>query len=144
MRPPCTWQVCALLNKDPAQRMTIEQLLQHPWIVSGGVSKGGEREIALQDAKRTEFRRLTAKLRAACFAVMLQQQAAERGAEREAAAKPAVPVDEKEAKLARVSVRWQGGHAEVSPSSGGRRVTAIRYRHRCATRCVGTTRQSAV
>ncbi|KAL3892669.1 MAG: hypothetical protein SGPRY_014904, partial [Prymnesium sp.] len=58
----------ALLRKDPEDRLTIEQLLQHPWIVNGGVPQGRERETLLKDGKRQEFQRLTAKLRAACFA----------------------------------------------------------------------------
>ena len=56
--------------------MTIEQLLQHPWIVTGGAPRGSAREAKLRDdAKRIEFRQLTSKLRAACFAILLQHQA---------------------------------------------------------------------
>jgi len=71
----------ALLNKNPEERLTIEELLQHPWLVAGGVPKGSEREVQLHGESQMQFQELTSKLRAACFAIMLQQQAAEREAE---------------------------------------------------------------
>ena len=87
-----------LLRKEPSKRLSIEQLLQHPWIcgeaadarsaggargVKDGVdgAVGGEAEAAearLRDDKMRTFRAHTARLRAACFSVLLQQQAAER------------------------------------------------------------------
>ena len=85
-----------LLRKDPSQRLSIEQLLQHPWICGeaadarsatgvggkgakggggrggGGYGgKGGKAEAAearLRDEKMRTFRAHTSKLRAACFA----------------------------------------------------------------------------
>lgn len=68
--------VGALLSKEPADRLTIEELLQHPWIKQGGRAPSSRRELEARDAQRAEFRKHTAKLRAACFAVMLQQVAA--------------------------------------------------------------------
>eukprot|EP00964_Phaeocystis_antarctica_P051931 scaffold30356_cov68-Phaeocystis_antarctica.AAC.2 len=99
----------ALMRKDASERLTIEQMLQHPWLLHEGRTSGAEgggggtlqqrgRSMMLsmigtrtqRDAggASTEglseqvlaFRRLTAQLRATCFAVMLRQQAAEREA----------------------------------------------------------------
>ena len=97
------------MRKDASERLTIEQMLQHPWLLHEGRTSGAEgggggtlqqrgRSMMLsmigtrtqRDAggASTEglseqvlaFRRLTAQLRATCFAVMLRQQAAEREA----------------------------------------------------------------
>lgn len=67
-----SWQakhlVKGLLTKDPAERLSIEQLLQHPWVVAGG--RPGVRRTMTTSAE------LTAGLRAAVFATILQQQMA--------------------------------------------------------------------
>jgi len=73
---PCwdkvSWQakhlVKGLLTKDPAERLSIEQLLQHPWVVASG--RPGVRRTMTTSAE------LTAGLRAAVFATILQQQMA--------------------------------------------------------------------
>jgi len=70
----------ALLRRDAAQRLTVEQLLQHPWVRSRGGAVGATSASRRDDER---FVRLTAKLRAACFAVLVQQVAADR--DREAA-----------------------------------------------------------
>ena len=59
-----------LLNKDPSDRLTIEQLLQHPWVVSGGVAAGDQ----VLPRRRSELGDPTSGLRAAVFATILQQQ----------------------------------------------------------------------
>ena len=91
--------VSSLLRKDPNERLTIEQLLQHPWLKSddasalrsnstggshsrqndGGDGGGRMGRSTSRDVngKLLPFRRLTAQLRCACFAILLQQQAAE-------------------------------------------------------------------
>ena len=78
--------VSSLLRKDPDERLTIEQLLQHPWLLSGGIGEAdtlrerllGSPAARARDARHRQFRALTSKLRTAVFAVVLQQQAAER------------------------------------------------------------------
>jgi len=123
-----------LLRKDPDRRLTIEQLLQHPWITQFDASgrfgiaptkapamsasappaavprsaprgvlfgsllgpsaedrrkeaalKAREAEEAAAEAARLEkmraFREHTARLRAACFSVLVQQQASDRAQE---------------------------------------------------------------
>ena len=74
--------VSMLLRKRVDERPTIEQLLQHPWIVRGGSDEEFEKaEIWQRDEKLRQFRQQTARLRAACFSVLVQQQA-EKHAER--------------------------------------------------------------
>ena len=110
-------EVCAaLLRKEPSERLTIEQLLHHPWmrtrhelsrsdapgldrVRSYAASQWGMAVGSLEDRfgvtlsvarglgpaptpppAGAQFERLTAKLRAACFAVVIQQEAAERAA----------------------------------------------------------------
>ena len=51
-----------------ARRLTIEQLLQHPWVIQGGRPGIARRYLTEAD--------LTAGLRAAVFATILQQQVA--------------------------------------------------------------------
>ena len=63
--------ISSLLDANPKRRLTVEALLQHPWVRDGG---GPSRRNA-RDAKLEEFRLHTSKLRTAAFAVMLQQQA---------------------------------------------------------------------
>ena len=72
-----------LLDKDPSSRLTIEQLLQHPWIRYGGASARSETywEARRRDEKMREFRAHTARLRAACFALLLQDVASDRAAQ---------------------------------------------------------------
>ncbi len=68
----------ALLKKDPNERLTIEELLQHPWMLNGPSEASTFSGIALRrrEHKLRIFRERSAKLRAACFAVILQQLAA--------------------------------------------------------------------
>merc|ERR1740124_2184003 len=61
-----------LLNKDPQERLTIEQLLQHPWVVSGGLAAAIDDQALPR--RRSELGDPTAGLRAAVFATILQQQ----------------------------------------------------------------------
>jgi calcium/calmodulin-dependent protein kinase I len=68
--------VSMLLRKRIDERPTIEQLLQHPWIVRGGSDEEFDgSEIWQRDEKLRQFRQQTARLRAACFSVLVQQQA---------------------------------------------------------------------
>ena len=68
---PCKNLLHRLLRKDPDDRLTVEQLLQHPWVRSGGKADGeGTATTAAQGGADP-----TAGLRAAVFATILQQQA---------------------------------------------------------------------
>ena len=70
--------VLSLLKKNPAERLTIEELLQHPWLLNipTPVGASGGAEMKRREKLRV-FRERSAKLRAACFAVLLQQVAQE-------------------------------------------------------------------
>ena len=64
-----------LLCKDPEERLTIEQLLQHPWVTSGGVAQPpGEPALPRRRSELGDDLDPTAGLRAAVFATILQQQ----------------------------------------------------------------------
>ena len=84
--PEAKQLIGSMLRREPEHRLTVEELLQHPWICDEGDAQGhsSKRSFAREE-KRRQFRMHTAKLRAACFAVLLQQQAADRDAERAAA-----------------------------------------------------------
>jgi len=75
-----------LLTKEPERRLTIEQLLQHPWIQAAGAMsrKETKREAKRREeeeaAERELHRKRTAKLRAACFALLVQDVATQRAA----------------------------------------------------------------
>ena len=88
-----------LLRKDPTARLTIEQLLQHPWIMGeaadarsggggggGGGNGGSAAEARAREERRRTFRAQSARLRTACFSLVLQQLAAERAAAEQQAA----------------------------------------------------------
>merc|ERR1740133_693466 len=62
--------VKGLLRKDPECRLTVEELLQHPWLKTA--SPTAHRPIG-----GAQFSRSTARLRTAVFATILQQQAEE-------------------------------------------------------------------
>ena len=85
-------EVCrALLRKNPSERLTIEQLLHHPWMrrrheveqptgwneVANRATGLWRSMFSVPPPQTSQFEHLTAKLRAACFAVVIQQQAAE-------------------------------------------------------------------
>jgi len=89
--------VKALLRKDPDKRLTIEQMLQHQWLARGGAARKGlsknwsknskkdssffssftRRPFEEEDDDDENGGRMTTKLRAACFAILLQQLQAE-------------------------------------------------------------------
>ena len=71
--------VAALLRKDPRERLTIEQLLQTPWLTAAAPGTGQLIDPAMnvREAELAAFRLNSARLRAAVFAVMLRQRAAE-------------------------------------------------------------------
>jgi len=82
--------VRGLLRKDPECRLTVEELLQHPWLKTASptaLAPGG-----------AHFGRSTARLRTAAFATILQQQAEE-------AALPARPPDGAKLKRQHSSLR---------------------------------------
>ncbi|KAL1511553.1 hypothetical protein AB1Y20_006347 [Prymnesium parvum] len=60
-----------LLQPDPANRLTVEQLLQHPWLRRGGAS---DKALIQADERLRGFRKHTAQLRAAVFAAIIQQR----------------------------------------------------------------------
>jgi CRP-like cAMP-binding protein len=62
----------SLLCADPKRRLTIEQLLQHPWLLQGGSATS--EPLVQTEARLKQFRKSTAALRAAVFATILQQQ----------------------------------------------------------------------
>jgi len=62
--------VSRLLEADPASRMTVEQLLQHPWLQHNGAPVA---PLPHSDSRLREFRRRTAALRAAIFATIVQE-----------------------------------------------------------------------
>jgi len=64
----------ALLTADPAERLTIEQLMQHPWLRTGGASS----EPMPQSESRLRKFRQPSTLRAAAFAAILQQRSSSR------------------------------------------------------------------
>ena len=70
---PCKNLLHRLLCKDPEERLTIEQLLQHPWVRSGGKADGAQGGTTAQGGAKDP----TAGLRAAVFATILQQQVQE-------------------------------------------------------------------
>ena len=59
-----------LLEPDPSRRMTVEQLLQDPWLTRAVSS-----DPLLRTEKLNKFKQSTASLRAAAFAEIVQQQA---------------------------------------------------------------------
>lgn len=69
---PAKHLLLGLLCKDPAERLTIEQLLQHPWVTSGGAAAG--KALRGRVAGQSDP---TAGLRAAVFATILHQQVQE-------------------------------------------------------------------
>ena len=62
--------VKGLLRKDPECRLTVEELLQHPWLKTASPT-------AHRPVGGAQFSRSTARLRTAAFATILQQQAEE-------------------------------------------------------------------
>ena len=73
----CRDLVVALLRTEPNERLTIEQLLQHPWLVQSAPAVGAPADPAsrAREAELHRFRLESARLRAAVFAVMLRQTA---------------------------------------------------------------------
>ena len=67
--------ISALLRSDPERRLSIEQLLQEPWLRSGGART---EPLPQSDDRLRRFRESTAPLRAAVFATILQQHVNER------------------------------------------------------------------
>lgn len=61
-----------LLRRDSSRRLTIEQLLQQPWLRHGGASSA---PLVHSETRLRRFRQSTAPLRAAVFATILQQHA---------------------------------------------------------------------
>mmetsp|Transcript_38283 Transcript_38283/g.63359 ORF Transcript_38283/g.63359 Transcript_38283/m.63359 type:complete len:719 (-) Transcript_38283:203-2359(-) len=80
--------VRSLLRPDPLERLTIEELLQHPWMseTDGHTSTGEVSTARLRQSKTNkqnkDFSRMTAKLRAAVFATILQQESRQHNAQR--------------------------------------------------------------
>lgn len=68
---PAKSLVRGLLRRDPAERLTVEQVLQHPWILAGGAP---DAKLEGSDARLGKYRKSTASLRAAVFATMLKQE----------------------------------------------------------------------
>ena len=60
-----------LLLENSEERLTVEQMLQHPWLRSGGASA---KTLPQSDERLRRFRQHTAQLRAAVFATILQQR----------------------------------------------------------------------
>ena len=89
--------VKGLLRKDPECRLTVEELLQHPWLKTA--SPTAHRPIG-----GAQFSRSTARLRTAVFATILQQQAEE-------AALPAVPSSERLSRT--VSAKLKRQHSSL-------------------------------
>ena len=65
--------VSGLLRRQPEQRLTVEQMLQHPWLTSGGAPVA---PMPNSDERLRAYDARTARLRAAIFATILQQRAA--------------------------------------------------------------------
>ena len=70
----------ALLRKDPNNRLTVEQLLQHPWLseAAPAIGQPADPSARAREAELHKFRLDSSRLRAAAFAVMLRQQAHDR------------------------------------------------------------------
>ena len=64
--------LAGLLRHDLSQRLTVEQLLQDPWL-----RRASPAPLANSDLRLSRFRQSTATLRAAAFATILQQQGAQ-------------------------------------------------------------------
>ena len=60
-----------LLQPEPTKRLTVEQMLQDPWLRSGGAS---DAKVLQSDDRLRAFRQHTARLRAAVFATIVQQR----------------------------------------------------------------------
>ena len=71
----------ALLEPDLKRRLTIEQLLQEPWLHKGSASS---EPLPLAEKRLRRFKQSTASLRAAAFATIIQQRARSGVAEKEA------------------------------------------------------------
>ena len=72
----------ALLRRDPAHRLTIEQLLQQPWLTHSASSD----PLLRTERGLRRFRQSTAALRAASFAAIVQQQQVQQQAQQHAVA----------------------------------------------------------
>jgi hypothetical protein len=68
--PEAKGLIRALLHVDPARRLTIEQLLQEPWL-NRAVSN---EPLQLSEKRLRSFKEATAPLRAAAFATLLKRQ----------------------------------------------------------------------
>ena len=84
--------VKGLLRADPERRLTVEELLQHRWLTSEAGSD--DQKLAVRG-----FGAQTARLRAAVFATMLQQQRDN-------------PVDKTQSRLKRRDSALRGGMLE--------------------------------
>ena len=85
----------SLLRTEPDERLTIEQLLQHPWLREAAPATDTpiDPDMRARETEIERFRRNSARLRAAVFAVMVAQLAADRKEEAEEALAAAEAVE---------------------------------------------------